>query len=226
MSTRIFNFIQIGTGVRPVKSALTLTEEWLTHNPEQWVLDSHCYNDGDFIFTTGNWDTGCFIAKYISSQCKNVDVYLHRDGGYFDLYYIEDTYYNGSLMTHKFYDICNCKIQTPPCLGYEDNVYETFSFIPERVGADRDDILAVATAVLEHAIKDAPDIAGGLLLQDTTCEAFKTALKTAVDSLVKYHDFDSYSHPDSQEANDSGASSSNTTALVIGCNTEEEEFPF
>lgn len=222
MGKRILNIIDIERGAHPVKSALSLAEEWLNHNPEHGVLYLYSSDDSSLVFTTVDWDTGCFIAEYISSQCKNVDVDLQRDGDYFERYYIQDAYYNGSLMTHKFYDVCNYKIQVPACLGYEEDVYETFTFIPERMGVDRKDVLAVATRILKSAIEEAPNETGGMLLQNDDCDAFKAALQTAVDSLVKYHDFDQYTHFDIQETSDSDT----TTAPAISDNTEEEKFPF
>ena len=81
--------------------------------------------------------------------------------------------------------------------------------------------LSLAEEWLNHN-PEAPNETGGMLLQNDDCDAFKAALQTAVDSLVKYHDFDQYTHFDIQETSDSDT----TTAPAISDNTEEEKFPF
>lgn len=215
MSVNISNDIQIKFN--------SLLDTRTSHQVRRYLDDNIDFN-GDhhhIHFTTHDWHTGCFIAECISSQCENSTVHLSCCGDYYIRYYVEYTYYNGKLTTHKEFTTCDCKIQVPHYLGYEENVFETFAFIPELFGIDRNDSSAVAADVLKKAIAAAPSEAGRLLLRDPDSEEFKNALNTANESLVMYYDPYNSNNPAPYEAktNEEDTASSGDTSEI-------EDFPF
>lgn len=215
MSATISNNIQIKF------NSLSVTE---TSRQTRKYLDDNMALDGDryhISFITCDWDTGRFIAKCISSQYKNSTVHLSCCGDYYDRQYVEYTYYNGNQTTHKKFSPCDCKIQVPCYLGHEKSVFETFAFIPELFGVDRNDSSAVADAVLEEAIDTAPIAAGRSLLRDSDSEEFKNVLNMANESLVMYYDLCNSNNPTPYDAN-----ANEEDATTSGGAAEFEDFPF
>ena len=210
MSVNISNNIQIKFN--------TLLDTRTSHHVRKYLDDNIDFNGDHYhiYFTTHDWNTGCFIAECISSQCKNSTVHLSCCGDYNNRYYAEYTYYNGKLSTQKEFASCDCKIQVPFYLGHEKNVFETFAFIPELFDIDRNDSSAVAAAVLKEAINTAPIEAGRLLLRDPDSEEFKNALHMANESLVMYYDLCDSNNPNTKEDD----------AATSGSTSEDEDFPF
>lgn len=162
--------------------------EWKHLHPDLYAREDYRINDNSVDFITSDWDYGISLANYISARCKNTEVMLSRTGDYYSRLHVLTTHYNGRNRVNHTYDMCDCSIQVPACLSYENNIYKTFAYIPEMTGIDRNDNLAVATDILDEAINWTPDNAGRALLEDKTSVVYKAALDVALHSLVKYYD--------------------------------------
>ena len=217
MGYNAFHSITLKPRNHPVTNLQSLAEEWKALYPNPPLLIDCEFEANHAFFTTRKWDYGQHFAHYISTKCQNTEVHLISSGDYYCRYHELYTFFNGKLKVSHLYEICDCQIQVPACLGHENNIYETLAYIPEMFDIDRNDNFAVAADVLKKAIRLSPDTTGRTLLEDETSAEYKEALDLAIHSLVKYYDF--VEDTESELAITTEPSSTSSAS-------DDEDFPF
>ena len=124
------------------------------------------------------------IIKRLSDIYKNTEMKLFSSSTVPGRFYSESTFINGHYAVFKHYCPCDIRIKVPPQLDYNDNIYETYMFIPEEFGINRTDLRSMAEFALHEAIFTSQNQKAAETYK-VDSKQFKDALACAIESIIK-----------------------------------------
>lgn len=207
-----------------IDEVLRIVDSCKPQDPFDFLRVLQVWDDG-LLFITKSLSTGEAVATCASLKCRNTEIELSVEGSAADPIYIHGIYYNGHLTMQQICYPCTFSIQVPACLGYDGNMYESDFCTPEDLFTAQDDPTSIAVAILEAAIKEAPNEEGAKMLSNNS-ELFDTTLKAAEVSLARIYDSDLFPAYDSSDNCSFDSCISNVATSDTDDVEDSSDFPF